>query len=502
MSIPPDFFSFTQYTFNPFSIAPFLVALISSIQGIFIFISEAKTHLNRVIALTFFVASFWALTQAVMLSSLNSSSAFVWAYLMYTAIIFLPAILYHFSVMYTQKEEQQKFLLWFVYLQAGFLAVINFQSLFISDILITSFGLYPRAGVYTPILFLFMVACFLISSINFLSFYVGQSSLAAKKQTRFFILVFWALQFSFIDVLTSYNSSIYPSGYIFLLAFILSMMFFKIRLAYEAVQEKALLLEKAIAEKTKEVSQAVEELKATQIKLMETGKISALASLSAGILHQFSQPITAIHGFVRFIKKEMKPDETFYQPICLIEEQSSHLKKMLEDLMTLVRHREIKKENVSVNEILKKSVNLLTDELRIRRINWDLDLSENMPLVFGDAVQLQQMFMNVLIYTMQNLSELPKGEFRHMRISSEYHTVENQIWILTKDTATDLSEEDMDHIFEPLYTTKMKTSTVSLSLCQDLAAEHGGSIGVHGHPKGGNTFIIRLPAVINMQKAV
>ncbi len=64
-------------------------------------------------------------------------------------------------------------------------------------------------------------------------------------------------------------------------------------------------LNHALKEKNVQLEATIKELKAAQVKLMESGKKGAVAALSAGLLHQISQPITAIHGFVRFMKKEM-----------------------------------------------------------------------------------------------------------------------------------------------------------------------------------------------------
>src|SRR6185503_8317571 len=78
-----------------------------------------------------------------------------------------------------------------------------------------------------------------------------------------------------------------------------------IRLLHQHYRQKTRQYENELTEKAAEMGAIVEELRRMQIKLMESGKISAVASLSAGILHQVSQPITAIHGFAKFMKKEM-----------------------------------------------------------------------------------------------------------------------------------------------------------------------------------------------------
>ncbi len=264
-------------------------------------------------------------------------------------------------------------------------------------------------------------------------------------------------------------------------------------LIHRAALKRNQELEHEIQQKSSEIFKVVGELRATQIKLFETGKVSALATLSAGILHQISQPITAIHGFVRFIKKEMKPEEPFYKPICLMEEQSQYLKEMLEDLMELIRHREIKKENISVNPCIQRAMNLLTDELRIQRVNWDLILGEDLPLIYADSVQLQQVFMNIVINAIQAMSLLPRGSPRYLKITSQHAKDQNEIVISFQDTGPGLDLEDQKQIFEPFFSTKTKGTGIGLALCKDLVAEHRGTITVTSRPGGGANFIIKLP---------
>ena len=280
-----------------------------------------------------------------------------------------------------------------------------------------------------------------------------------------------------------------------LILFLAGLLSFMVHQRTKALRGRIRKLENEISQKAVEISRVIAELRATQLKLFETGKISAVASLSAGILHQISQPITAIHGFVRFIKKEMNKEDTFYKPICLMEEQSQYLKEMLEDLMELIRHREIRKENIDVNACIRRALNLLTDELRIRRVNWDLFLEENLPLVFADSVHLQQVFMNVVINAIQALSLLPRGAVRYIIITSELNTNRNQIILSFQDTGPGLSQEDQKQIFEPFFSTKTTGAGIGLALCKDLIAEHEGTVDVISRPGQGATFMITLPCV-------
>jgi len=249
------------------------------------------------------------------------------------------------------------------------------------------------------------------------------------------------------------------------------------------------------SQKTKALETTIKELKAAQIRLMESGKKSALAALSAGILHQISQPITAIHGFVRFMKKEMKPEDVFYRPVMVMDEQSTYIRDMLENLMELVRHRKIQKDAVDVNVVLSKAINLLSDELRIRRVGWDLHLDKEAPQVFADALHLQQVFMNLAVNAMEALSEQPAGQVRVLEITTRWDKEQSLVVVCFKDNGPGIGLELQKNIFDPFFSTKENGSGIGLALCHDLIVEHGGKIKVDSNPEG-SVFTISMPCLV------
>lgn len=250
----------------------------------------------------------------------------------------------------------------------------------------------------------------------------------------------------------------------------------------------------ALKEKNRQLETAIAELKATQVKLMESGKKGAVAALSAGLLHQISQPITAIHGFVRFMKKEMDINSPFYKPVCVMDEQSFYIKDMLANLMELIHHRKIQKTETDINAVIHKSMNLLSDELRIRRIGWDMQLFEKIPPISGDALHLQQVFMNLVVNAMEALSELPHGRTRTLLVISRFDFEQHQAVILFKDNGPGIADEDRARIFDPFFSTKPHGSGIGLALCRDLVNEHGGTIGVDSNHDG-TVFTVKLPCL-------
>ncbi len=263
-------------------------------------------------------------------------------------------------------------------------------------------------------------------------------------------------------------------------------------------------LNHALKEKNRQLETTIKELKTAQVKLMDSGKKGAVAALSAGLLHQISQPITAIHGFVRFMKKEMDINSPFYKPVCVMDEQSFYIKDMLANLMELIRHRKIQKTDININTVVHKSFHLLLDELRIRRIGWDLQLDDSVPLIFGDALHLQQVFMNLVVNAMEALSEMPHGALRTLLVTSKYDVENNQAVVIFKDNGPGITREHQARIFDPFFSTKPQGSGIGLALCQDLVNEHGGNISVQSNQEG-TIFTVKLPCVhldkINQESA-
>ncbi len=486
-------FNISQYYFNPYSIAPLLVATLIVILGMFLSNLEKQSYFKQAFIYFCLSSAIWLYSCVLILNARTEIVAFFWAHFLYAGFLFVPASVFHLSVSLTNRYHHQKYLVFTVYAVATALIYFCQNPYFFFDLKQDIFGYYPTSGFLQPLLLIFFSLCFMLSLINFVLHHFSISDAVERQRQKLFAFSFVIMFFSLMDILAAYNLYLYPSGFIAFLGFIICITCFKLMHFHSTIERHAHELEHEVELKTRELSQVVEELRTIQFKLLETGKKSALASLSAGILHQISQPITAIHGFARFMKKEMSETDKFYKPIFHIEEQSVYIKRMLEDLMNLVRHREIKKECIDVNVVIKRAMNLLTDELRIRRVNWDTRLTESLPQVFADEVHLQQIFMNLVINALQSFETMPKGATRYMKITSDLDNTKNEIVITFQDSGPGLSDEDKQVIFEPFFSTKSKALGIGLALCQDLVTEHGGRIEVESKMGEGSILAVRLP---------
>jgi signal transduction histidine kinase len=485
-----------NYFLNPNFTAPMFVASLALIFGLLIYRLEEKPGLNRTILYLCLSLSLWLYAYSFMISARDYPVAVVWGHVLYLGWIAAAVTMFHVSVILTHRYASQRILLTGLYAAGIVFWLLTWNPYLFDGVRSYPFGYYPNAGVLQFVLLIFILTCLVSGFMNMARYHRLIPGAFERSKTRFFMGAFGVAALGYSDILATYDLNFVPSGYFVIFGFVVAVSFFLIRCQQWVIDQRASALESIIQEKTGEISKIIEELRRTQFKLFETGRLSALASLSAGILHQISQPITAIHGFVKFIKKEMKETDTFYKPICLMDEQTVYLKEMLEDLMALIRHRQIKKENIDVNLFLTRATNLLTDELRIKRVNWDTKLGEGLPPVHADGVHLQQIFMNVIINAMQAMATLPPGSKRDLTISSGFDNNSNQVFVSFKDTGPGLSFEDKQQIFEPFFSTKEKGSGIGLALCKDLVAEHGGKIDVESRQGEGTNFIIRFPCAV------
>ena len=117
-----------------------------------------------------------------------------------------------------------------------------------------------------------------------------------------------------------------------------------------------------------------------------------------------------------------------------------------------------------------------------------------LPLIYGDALHLQQVFMNLVVNAMEALSEMPHGAPRTLLVTSKYDADNHQAVIIFKDNGPGIAHEHQAKIFDPFFSTKPQGSGIGLALCHDLVNEHGGSISVESNQEG-TIFTVKLPCV-------
>ena len=157
----------------------------------------------------------------------------------------------------------------------------------------------------------------------------------------------------------------------------------------------------------------------------------------------------------------------------------------------LIRKGELRSDAVDVNELARDVTRLIANDALLRGASIECDLSPALPTVRGDAVQFQQVLLNLLVNGLHAVAEQPSPRRRVIvRTASRDGGVE----VSVQDRGKGIAESDLQQVFAPFYSTKGEGLGVGLSISRSIVETYGGRIWAENDPDGGAIFRIRLPA--------
>jgi CheY-like chemotaxis protein len=151
---------------------------------------------------------------------------------------------------------------------------------------------------------------------------------------------------------------------------------------------------------------------------------------------------------------------------------------------------------VDLDELISRTLQLCDYSLRVNSITVDLASAEGLPSVAGDAAQLVQVFVNLIVNAEQAIREARDRGIIRIRTGSGA----GNVWVSFQDDGPGISQEILPNIFDPFFTTKRpgRGTGLGLSICLSILREHGGSIDAQPAPGGGTQFTVTLPEAKSM----
>lgn len=235
-----------------------------------------------------------------------------------------------------------------------------------------------------------------------------------------------------------------------------------------------------------------EKLQQANIALVQSEKMSAFGQLSAGIAHEVKNPLTGILGYAQLAIRQLDKDNPLQKNLQIIEKETRRCKSIIENLMKFARAEKAEFAALNVNEAVENALAIVNHQLSMNRITITTNLASDLPLVFGNANQLEQVVMNILINAQQAMKG-NKGEVSVVTKSNKNQFVE----ICIKDTGPGIPPDIQNKIFEPFFTTKKagEGTGLGLSVSYGIIKEHQGDIQIKSSPSNGTLFTISLPVL-------
>jgi C4-dicarboxylate-specific signal transduction histidine kinase len=249
-----------------------------------------------------------------------------------------------------------------------------------------------------------------------------------------------------------------------------------------------------LRETTQEMERREQELREKQEQLVQAGKLATLGELTTGVAHELNNPLNNIGLFIGNVLDQMRMDRFDKASVRgELENAMDQVRKataIISHLRTFGRPAPVLLEQVDVDEVIERSLSLMQEQLRLRAIDVELDLCAEELIVLGNAIQLEQVFINLLTNARDALAE-SRGKTIRIATSREGDLIK----IHFADTGPGIPHELETRVFDPFFTTKeVGTGTgLGLSITYSILKEHGGRISVE--PGRGARFLIELPVM-------
>lgn len=244
-----------------------------------------------------------------------------------------------------------------------------------------------------------------------------------------------------------------------------------------------------------QLEKTVETLKTTRAQLVQSEKLSGIGEFVAGVAHELNNPLTSVIGFAELLHQQ-DVDEKQKKFSKRIVQSAERCHKIVQNLLSFARQHTPERKQASLNTIVESVIDILQYELRTSNIEIKKELAPELPPLLADAHQLQQVFLNIL----NNARQAMEGRTNSwVRVATR--RVGEKLEAIFQDNGPGISEENLNKIFNPFFTTKPvgKGTGLGLSLSYGIIQEHGGDIRVQSKLGEGTTFTISLPVSTEAQ---
>lgn len=232
------------------------------------------------------------------------------------------------------------------------------------------------------------------------------------------------------------------------------------------------------------------EQKEMQRHMAQAERLATLGELMASVAHEVRNPLTAISGFVQYLK-EGERDLQRIEYIDIILHEVRSINSVIQQLLNLSHvHPQIFHKS-SINKIIRDSLILVQTNGLTSRVDFNIHLDDRVPDVDVDASSLKQVFLNLLINAVQAIKA--RGEITISTVQSAIDKIE----ITIEDNGVGMNDDIKKKIFMPFFTTKPLGTGLGLSIVQRIINEHGGHIVIESCMNYGTKVIITLPMIRN-----
>src|SRR5688500_10185762 len=230
-------------------------------------------------------------------------------------------------------------------------------------------------------------------------------------------------------------------------------------------------------------------------ELAHLSRVTVLGELSGSLAHELNQPLTAIlsnaQAALRFLAMDNPDMDEVRASLQDIVNEDKRAGEVISGLRMLFKKGEVHQQALDVNALVKDVFRFLNSDFVNHMVSARTELRDDLPRIFGDRVQLQQVLINLIVNGYDAMAHV-EASGRKLLVRTENMNGDG-VHISVCDRGCGIPPERMESVFEPFVTTKNQGMGLGLAVCRTIVSAHGGRLWVTNNPDHGATFHVALP---------
>ncbi len=251
----------------------------------------------------------------------------------------------------------------------------------------------------------------------------------------------------------------------------------------------------ALLKQMDEQRRTEETLQATRAELARAARITTIGELTASIAHEVNQPLAAVvanaDACVAWLSRKTPDLAEARSAAERATQGATRASEVITRIRSLITKATPEKTRVQINRAIEQTAAVAESQAANNNVAIKLELSPDLPIVFGDSIQLQQVILNLVVNGIEAMTSVTGGP-KTLILRTEPED-KGHIRVSVQDSGVGLNEEVMRRLFEPFFTTRAKGMGMGLSISRSIIEAHGGRLWAESNGSGGATFQFTLP---------
>jgi len=260
-------------------------------------------------------------------------------------------------------------------------------------------------------------------------------------------------------------------------------------------------LEQRVIERTVELDAAQAERRQAEVELAHVTRVTTLGELASSMAHELNQPLAAVvtngNACLRWLARDEPNLEEATKAVTRMIRDANRAADVIAHTRALLRRSSGEKARLDVGDVIRDALTFVEPEALRHRVAIRKMIAADLPAVWGDRIQLQQVILNLVVNGIEAMTDVPESDrARDLQISGERIEIDGRpaLLVAVEDSGLGVTPERLDRLFEPFFTTKPAGLGMGLPISRSLVQAHGGQLSATRNAGHGTTFRLILPA--------